>query len=165
MFRKHLFHLPLWARMGKLNRRTITKIPWDNMQMERPFLRKSKHIKTRMELIELHNKECLTIKAERLWNKSEEIILNKQTIIITLIKKRFNDSTMIGKEQIISSNLQKTIKSILEMQPKGQIKIGCLDTSQEINTGMEEETPNFKEEINYLKMRGEINHLKMKGVI
>ncbi len=51
------------------------------------------------------------------------------------------------------------------MESTGQTKIGCLDTSQEINMGMEEEIPNLKGEINCLKMRGEINYFKMKEVI
>lgn len=51
--------------MDKLSDKIIFKTTWDNIAKETQYHRNNKHIKIQQVLIELHNKECLMIEAEK----------------------------------------------------------------------------------------------------
>ena len=60
---KHLLVHLQWGQMEKLINKHIMKIMLDNIEMDKLYHKNNKHIKIIMELIELHNKECLMIEA------------------------------------------------------------------------------------------------------
>ena len=86
--------------MDKSPHRITFKIIWENTEVATLFLKNSKLIKIVLELIELHNKECLMIEEEKLLEKKLEITYNRQITTIILMKNKLENLTQTGGKLI-----------------------------------------------------------------
>lgn len=86
--------------MDKSPHRITFKIIWENIGVVTLFLKNSKLIKIALELIELHNKECLMIEEEKLLEKKLEITYNRQITTIISMKNKLENLTQTGGKLI-----------------------------------------------------------------